>query len=406
MFDVYKIREDFPLINSTEVYGNPLVYLDNAATAQKPRAVIEKMNELHFSMNANIHRGVHYLSEQATAEYEKAREVVRDFINAADKSEIIFTSGATASINTLCYSFAEHYFKPGDNIIVSEMEHHSNIVPWQILCERKRVSLQMLPIDDTGRLMSELIPEMINDRTRIIALSQCSNVLGTQSDIKDITSVAHSFGVPVLVDGCQGIVHSGADVQAMDCDFYAFSAHKLYGPTGVGILYGKKELLDELPPFMGGGEMIDQVSFKGTTFAPIPLRFEAGTPNYIGAIGLAEAIHYLNNQDLISIHKHEKNLLDYATSKVLEIEGLEIYGTTKDKASILSFNIQGIHAYDLGMILDKQSVAIRTGNHCAEPLMQHFKINGTCRASFAMYNTLEEVDIFINALERAVKMLR
>ncbi len=406
MFDVNKIREDFPLISQATVYGKPLVYFDNAATAQKPQCVIDKVNEMHLKLNANIHRGVHYLSEVSTSEYESAREKIRAFINAESTSEIIFTAGATAGINTIAYSFAQKFFDAGCNLIVSEMEHHSNIVPWQICAERYGMEVRVLPIDDTGRLMIEKLDELIDARTKILAVSQCSNVLGTQADMVEICKIAHSHDVPVMVDGCQGVVHSGADVRAMDCDFYAFSGHKLYAPTGIGVLYGKKKYLDVLPPFMGGGEMIATVSFKGTTFAESPLKFEAGTPNYIGAIGLGAAIDYLNSVDRAAVYAHEKMLLDYATCKIMDIPEIELYGTTDNKSSIISFNIKGLHAYDIGMILDKQSVAIRTGNHCAEPLMQRLGINGTCRASFAMYNTVEEIDIFINALQRAVKMLK
>ncbi|MFI3330344.1 MAG: SufS family cysteine desulfurase [Rikenellaceae bacterium] len=406
MFDVQKVREDFPLISETKIYGKPLIYFDSAATAQKPQCVIDKIDYMHKELNSNIHRGVHYMSEMATSEYENAREKVRAFINAEHSSEIVFTSGATASLNTVAYSFSEKYFKSGGNVILSEMEHHSNIVPWQICAQRKGVEIRVLPVDDSGELMIEKLDELIDENTHIVSVSQCSNVLGTQADIAQICRIAHSKNVPVTVDGCQGIVHSWADVRAMDCDFYAFSAHKLYGPTGSGVLYGKKKFLDELPPFFGGGEMIDTVSFSGTTYAKAPLKFEAGTPNYIGAIGLGAAIDYLNSFDKAEIHAHEKMLLDYATQQISKIEDLEIYGTTENKCSIISFNVKGLHAYDIGMILDKLAIAIRTGNHCAEPLMNRFGINGTCRASFAMYNTMQEIDEFIKALDRAVKMLK
>lgn len=405
MFDIEKIRTDFPIL-STDVYGKPLVYLDSAATAQKPRQVIDKVTQLHCSLNANIHRGVHFLSEQTTAEYELARERVRQYINASQTAEIIFTSGATASINLVAYSFGERFIMAGDNVIVSEMEHHSNIVPWQIVCERRGAELRVLPFDDDGALRIDMLHELIDSRTRIVAVTQASNVLGTRPDLEQIIAIAHNADVPVLIDGCQGVVHGEVDVTALNCDFYAFSGHKLYAPTGIGVLYGKRELLEQMPPFMGGGDMVGTVSFSGTTYAELPLKFEAGTSNYIGAIGLGEAIAYLQQFDPKQVMAHEHDLLLYATEQLSSIDGVRIYGTTPDKCSIVSFTAEGTHPYDIGMILDKQSIAIRTGTHCAEPVMQHYGITGMCRASFAIYNTREEIDKFITALDRALKMLK
>ena len=405
MLDVNKIREDFPILR-TSVYGRPLVYLDNAATAQKPRRVIDCVNRLHGELNGNIHRGVHYMAEECTSLYEAARQTIRKRIGAASASEIVFTSGATAAINLVAYSFGEMAVGDGDNVIVSEMEHHSNIVPWQLLCGRKGAEVRVLPFDDNGRLMVERLASLIDSRTRIVAVTQCSNVLGTCPDIKAVTDTAHSFGVPVLVDGCQGAVHMPVDVQALGCDFYAFSGHKLYGPTGIGVLYGRAGLLEKMPPFMGGGDMVDTVSFEGTTYAAPPLKFEAGTSNYIGAIGMAEAVHYLDSIDSKAAAEHEDSLRAYAESLLSEIDGLTVYGTQKDKAPIVSFGIEGVHNYDMGMILDKLGIAVRTGMHCAEPVMRHYGVTGMCRASFAFYNTREEVEALAGGVKRAARMLR
>ena len=405
MLDVNKIREDFPILR-TSVYGRPLVYLDNAATAQKPRRVIDCVNRLHGELNGNIHRGVHYMAEECTSLYEAARQTIRKRIGAASASEIVFTSGATAAINLVAYSFGEMAVGEGDNVIVSEMEHHSNIVPWQLLCGRKGAEIRVLPFDDNGRLMVERLASLIDSRTRIVAVTQCSNVLGTCPDIKAVTDTAHSFGVPVLVDGCQGAVHMPVDVQALGCDFYAFSGHKLYGPTGIGVLYGRAGLLEKMPPFMGGGDMVDTVSFEGTTYAAPPLKFEAGTSNYIGAIGMAEAVHYLDSIDSKAAAEHEDSLRAYAESLLSEIDGLTVYGTQKDKAPIVSFGIEGVHNYDMGMILDKLGIAVRTGMHCAEPVMRHYGVTGMCRASFAFYNTREEVEALAGGVKRAARMLR
>ncbi|MBR5464676.1 MAG: cysteine desulfurase [Alistipes sp.] len=405
MFDVETIRGEFPILER-EVYGRKLIYLDSGATAQKPEAVIRTVDRLHRELNANIHRGVHYLSEQATELYEEARQEVARFIGAAEKEEVVFTAGATASINLVAYAWSERFLEAGDNILVSELEHHSNIVPWQLAAERKGAEIRVLPFDEEGRLKVELLPELLDNRTKMVAVTQASNTLGTRPDLKLIIEAAHAVGAVVLVDGCQGVVHGGVDVRTLDCDFYAFSGHKLYGPTGIGVLYGKRALLEAMPPFMGGGDMVDRVSFEKTTYAPVPLKFEAGTANYIGAIGLAEAIRFLRTLDLEAVEAYEQELLRHATEALQQIEGLRIYGTTADKCAILSFNVEGVHAYDLGMILDKLGIAVRTGQHCAEPVMKHYGVQGMCRASLALYNTREEIDAFVKGVARAVRMLR
>ena len=405
MFDVAQIRKEFPILDR-EVYGRKLVYLDSGATAQKPEAVLRAVDQLHRELNANIHRGVHYLSEQATERYEEARAEVARFVGAAEKEEIVFTAGATASINLVAYAWSERFLQAGDNILISELEHHSNIVPWQLAAQRKGAEIRVLPFDDEGRLEVEKLPTLLDARTKLLAVTQASNTLGTRPDLKPIIEAAHAVGAVVLVDGCQGVVHGGVDVQALDCDFYAFSGHKLYGPTGIGVLYGKRELLEAMPPFMGGGDMVDRVSFEKTTYAPVPLKFEAGTANYIGAIGLAEAIRFLRSLDMEAVEAHEQELLRYATEQLQRIEGLRIYGTTPNKCAILSFNVEGVHGYDMGMILDKLGIAIRTGQHCAEPVMHHFGVQGMCRASLALYNTREEIDALVRGVERAVRMLR
>ena len=403
--NVESIRRDFPILQRT-VNGKPLVYLDSGATAQKPERVIEAVNRLHREQNANIHRGVHQLSAEATELYEQARERVRTFIGAASREEVIFTAGATASINTVAYAWSERFLHEGDNIIISEMEHHSNIVPWQAVAERRGAEIRVLPFDEVGRLMTEQLDTLLDERTRMVAVTQASNTLGTRPDLRPIIEKAHAVGAHVMVDGCQGVVHGGVDVVALDCDFYAFSGHKLYGPTGIGVLYGKRELLDQMPPFLYGGDMVDRVSFEKTTYAPLPLKYEAGTSNYIGAIGLGEAVEYLRGFDLREVEEHEMSLMRYAEEQLRCIDGLRIYGSTKDKCSIISFNVEGVHHYDLGMILDKLGIAIRTGQHCAEPVMTHFGITGMCRASIAMYNTREEMDTLVRGVERAVRMLR
>ena len=388
------------------VNGKPLTYLDSGATAQKPERVIEAVNRMHREQNANIHRGVHLLSAEATELYEQARERVRSFIGAAAREEVIFTAGATASINTVAYAWSERFLRAGDNIIISEMEHHSNIVPWQVVAERRGVEIRVLPFDEEGRLMTERLDTLLDERTRMVAVTQASNTLGTRPDLRHIIEKAHAVGAHVMVDGCQGVVHGGVDVEALDCDFYAFSGHKLYGPTGIGVLYGKQELLEQMPPFLCGGDMVDRVSFAKTTYAPLPLKFEAGTANYIDAVALGEAIKYVEHLDLQAVEEYETSLTHYAQEQLQKIEGLRVYGTTAGKCSIVSFNVEGVHHYDVGMILDKLGVAIRTGQHCAEPVMAHYGVTGMCRASIAMYNTSEEIDTLCRGVERAVRMLR
>lgn len=405
MYDVKQIREEFPIL-SREVYGKPLVYLDNGATAQKPRCVIERVAELYRTENANIHRGVHYLSERCTELYEDARRTVAEALGTPDSGEVIFTAGATAAINTVAYSFCEKFLAEGDNVVVSEMEHHSNIVPWQMMCERKGAELRVLPFDDEGRLCVERVDALLDEHTKVVAVTQASNTLGTMPNLRPIIDKAHAVGAVVMVDGCQGFVHSEVNVRALDCDFYAFSSHKLYGPNGVGVLYGKRRWLEEMPPFLGGGDMVRKVTFEKTTYADLPLKFEAGTANYIDAIGLAEAIKFLRTLDRKEVLAHEKALLDYATEQLGRIEGLRIYGTTPDKCSIVSFNVEGVHNFDLGSVLDRSGVAIRTGAHCADPVMAHYGVQGMARASFALYNTMEEVDALVKAVQKAVRMLK
>ena len=403
--DFSTIRNDFPILER-EVNGKPLIYLDSGATAQKPRCVVECIERIYLSQNANIHRGVHRLSEEATELYEQARERVRSFIGAAEREQVIFTAGATASINTVAYAWSERFLHEGDNILISEMEHHSNIVPWQLVAQRRGAEIRVLPFDDEGRLRTELLDELLDERTRMVAITQASNTIATRPDLKLIIAKAHAAGAHVMVDGCQGVVHGGVNVAELDCDFYAFSGHKLYGPTGIGVLYGRRELLEQMPPFLCGGDMVDRVSFAKTTYAPLPLKYEAGTANYVGAIGLGEAVEYLNGLDLKAVEAHERELTRYAEEQLMEIDGLRIYGRTEDKCSIISFNVEDVHHYDLGMILDKLGIAIRTGQHCAEPVMAHYGITGMCRASIAMYNTREEMDALVAGVRRAARMLR
>lgn len=404
-YDIASIRRDFPILDQ-QVNGRKLVYFDSGATAQKPIAVIERTDSLMRKYNANIHRGVHHLSGVMTEMYEQARERVREFIGAEHREEVIFTSGATASINLVAYAWSERYLSEGDNVVVSEMEHHSNIVPWQLACERKGAELRVLPFDESGALRMDMLDELVDSRTKLVAVTEASNTLGTCPDVQTIVNKAHSVGAVVMVDGCQGVVHGGGRVAERGYDFYAFSGHKLYGPTGIGVLYGRRELLEAMPPFMGGGDMVDKVSFAKTTYAPLPLKYEAGTSNFIGAVGLAEAIDYVNSIGREAIECHEQEVLRYMTKQLSKIEGLRIYGTTDNKCPIVSFTIEGTHPYDVGMILDKLGVAIRTGHHCAEPVMTHYGVTGMCRASIGMYNTLDEVDVLAAGIERAVRMLR
>lgn len=405
MFDIKKIRADFPILQRT-VNNRPLVYFDSGATAQKPLSVINLTDRLMRDHNANIHRGVHHLSGKMTEKYEEARERVRRFIGAECREEVIFTSGATASINLVAYAWSERFLNEGDNIVVSEMEHHSNIVPWQLAAERKGAELRVLPFDDRGELRYDMLASLIDSRTKLVAVTEASNTLATCPNLEPIVAAAHAVGAVVMVDGCQGIVHGGGRVKERGYDFYAMSGHKLYGPTGIGVLYGRKELLEEMPPFMGGGDMVDKVTFAKTTYAQLPLKYEAGTANFIGAVGLAAAIDYVESIGMEYIERHEQELLRYATEELKKIEGLRIYGEAERRCPLISFTIDGTHPYDVGMILDKLGVAIRTGHHCAEPVMTHFGVTGMCRASIGMYNTKEEVDILVRGVERAVMMLK
>lgn len=403
--NIKKIREDFPVLHQ-KVYNKNLVYFDNGATTQKPKCVIDKINDLHSITNSSIHRGVHYLSGLMTEEYEAARERIRSFINAKDKSEIIFTSGTTASINLVAFSFGEKYISEGDEIIISEMEHHSNIVPWQLLCERKKAVLKIIPFDENGELIISKYKNLFTENTRLVSLTHTSNTLGTVNPVKEIIDIAHKNNIPVLLDGAQAIQHEKIDVQELDVDFYVFSGHKVYGPTGIGILYGKQKWLEKMPPWQGGGDMVEKVSFKKTTFNILPFKFEAGTPNYIGAIGLAKALDYLQNIGIENIKSYENELLVYSTQELKKIEGLQIFGNSKNKITVQSFNIASIHPYDIGMILDKLGIAVRTGSHCAQPVMDHFGIDGTIRASMVFYNSFEEVDILAEGLRKAQSMLQ
>jgi cysteine desulfurase/selenocysteine lyase len=403
-FDINKIRSDFPILER-KVYDKPLVYFDNGATTQKPNPVIDKTNEINSFLNSSIHRGVHNLSGQMTEQYEEARETVREFINAKDRSEIVFTSGTTGSVNLVAFSFGEKYIKEGDEIVISEMEHHSNLVPWQLLCERKNAKLKVIPFDDNGELKIKEYKKLLNEKTRIVSIVHASNSLGTINPVKEIIRIAHEKEIKVFVDGAQAIQHGGVDVQDLDADFYAFSGHKVYGPTGIGVLYGKEKLLTEMPPYQGGGDMVDCVSFDKTTFNVLPFKFEAGTANYTGAVGLAEALKYIKSLGLDQIKSHEQKLLDYANEKLEKIEGLIIYGNAKEKIPVISFLLEGVHPYDAGMILDKMGIAVRTGTHCTQPVMDHFEITGTIRASMVFYNTMEEVDIFVKAVQQARMML-
>lgn len=400
-FDVEKRREDFPLL-ARQVYGRRLVYLDNAATTQKPNIVLKTIEDGYRFRNANIHRGVHLLSQEATEMHEAARQQVASFLNASSSDEIIFTRGTTESINLVAFSFGESFCRAGDEIVVSQMEHHSNIVPWQLLAERKKLRLRVIPMDDNGELLLEEYRNMLNEHTRLVAITHVSNVLGTINPIKEIVEIAHSAGVKVLVDGAQAVAHLPVDVQSLDVDFYAFSGHKIYAPTGIGVLYGKRELLEKMPPYQGGGEMIKKVTFEQTIFNELPYKFEAGTPDFISSTALAEALRYVLNVGWESIIIYEDELLDYATKRLLEIDGVRIFGNATKKSGVLSFLVRDIHPYDLGMMLDKLGIALRTGHHCAEPLIDRLGVQGTIRASFALYNTKEEIDIFINALKRVI----
>ncbi|MBQ7389259.1 MAG: cysteine desulfurase [Paludibacteraceae bacterium] len=403
-FDIDKIRTEFPLL-SRRVYDKRLVYLDNAATTQKPESVLKKIDEGYRYRNANIHRGVHLLSQEATEAHETARKQVATFLNARSADEIVFTRGTTEAINLVAYSFGERFCSEGDEIVLSQMEHHSNIVPWQMLAERKNLRLRVVPINERGELSPESYREMLTERTRLVAVAHVSNVLGTINPIKEIVEIAHEAGVRVLIDGAQAVAHLPVDVQALDTDFYAFSGHKIYAPTGIGVLYGKRELLEAMPPYQGGGEMIKKVTFEKTTYNGLPYKFEAGTPDFISSTALAEALRFVQDIGWESLIAHEDDLLAYATKRLqTEMEDVRIFGTAAHKSGVLSFLVRDIHPYDLGIMLDKLGIALRTGHHCAEPLIDSLGIPGTIRASFALYNTREEVDIFIEALKRAVAL--
>lgn len=403
--NVEEIRKDFPILHR-QVNGKPLVYFDNGATSQKPQQVIDVINRYYQHENSNIHRGIHTLSQEATDAYEKARTTVQQFINAKHHHEVIFTSGTTGSINLVASSFGKKHLQAGDEIIISTMEHHSNIVPWQMICEEKGAILKVIPISDKGELLMDEFEKLLSSKTKLVSITHVSNTLGTINPVKEIIKLAKAVGAAILIDGAQAVPHTKVDVQALDCDFYAFSAHKMFGPTGVGILYGKEAILNELPPYQGGGDMIKTVTFEKTTYNELPHKFEAGTPNIVGGLGLAAAIDYMNNIGIENIEAYEHELLNYATEKIKQIEGVRIIGEAANKASVLSFLVDGTHPSDIGMIIDKLGIAIRTGHHCTEPLMNRFDIPGTARASFAFYNTKEEIDVFIKALERAVNMLR
>ncbi len=404
-FDVSKIREDFPIL-SRKVYDKPLVYLDNGATTQKPLCVINCINDFHLNRNSSIHRGLHYLSEHATESYENARNIVKEFINAKFPHEVVFTSGTTGSVNGLALSFSEKYVDKGDEIVITAMEHHSNIVPWQMVCERKRAVLKIIPFNDKGELLLDEFEQMLTQRTKIVAVIHVSNSLGTVNPVEEIIKKAHRKNIPVLIDGAQSVQHMDVDVQKLDCDFFVFSGHKIYGPTGIGVLYGKEKWLEEIPPFQGGGEMVDKVTFEKTTYNELPFKFEAGTTNYIAAIALGEALKYIDSIGKKSIAEHESVLLDYATKRIEQSGNIKIYGTAKNKVSILSFIIDDINPYDAGMVFDKMGVAVRTGTHCAQPVMQRFNIDGTIRASFALYNTRQEIDILCTAIEKVKSMFK
>lgn len=403
MFDVTKIREDFPIL-SRKVYDRPLVYLDNGATTQKPLCVLDAMREEYLNVNANVHRGVHYLSQQATDLHEQAREKVRKFINAGSVNEIIFTRGTTESLNLVVSSFCDGFMSEGDEVIVSVMEHHSNIVPWQLQAARKGISLRVIPMNDKGELLLDEYEKLFTERTKIVSVTHVSNVLGTVNPVKEIVRIAHEHGVPVMVDGAQSTPHFAVDVQDIDCDFFAFSGHKMYGPTGVGVLYGKEDWLDRMPPYQGGGEMIESVSFEKTVFEHLPFKFEAGTPDYVATHGLATAIDYISSIGIDNISRHEQELTKYCMERMQEIDGIRLFGTANNKDAVVSFLVGDIHHLDMGTLLDRLGIAVRTGHHCAQPLMMRLGIQGTVRASFAMYNTKQEIDVLVEGIKRVSKM--
>lgn len=403
--DLNKIRSDFPILQ-TSVNGKPLVYLDNAATTQKPQRVIDAIQDYYLHYNSNIHRGTHHLSNLATEAHESARKTIQNYINAEHDHEVIFTRGTTEAVNLVAFSFGEAFINPGDDVIVTELEHHSNFVPWQMMCERRGANFRVIPFDEEGDLRLDVYENLLSEKTRIVAFNHVSNALGTVNPAAEIIRMAHDVGAAVLVDAAQSVQHVEHDVQAMDADFYAFSGHKIYGPTGIGVLYGKEKWLDAMPPYQGGGEMIDQVSLEKTTYNKLPFKFEAGTPNIVGPIGLASAIDYLNDLDFGEIVAHEDDALAYGRLKLLEIDGLKIYGNAKHRTSILAFNIDGIHHYDLGTLLDTKGVAVRTGHHCTQPIMTALGIDGTVRASLALYNTREDIDALVGGIHQVLKVFR
>jgi len=399
-----KIRSQFPILEE-KIYNKPLIYFDNGATTQKPQCVIERINYAYEHLNANIHRGVHYLSQKATEEHEAARSTVAEFLGATKREEIIFTRGTTEAINLVAFSFGEAFCTPGDEIIVSVMEHHSNIVPWQMLCERKGMTLKVIPMNEKGELQIDGFKKLLNDKTKIVSVTHVSNVLGTVNPVKEIIEIAHKKNIPVLIDGAQAVPHIPVNVQELDADFYVFSGHKIYGPTGIGALYGKEKWLNAIPPYQGGGEMIQTVSFAKTTYNELPFKFEAGTPDYVGSTAMAVALKYVSDIGIDKIARYEHDLTEYATKRLMEIDGMRIIGNADHKSSVVSFLVGNIHPYDIGMLLDKLGIAVRTGHHCAQPLIDSLNIPGTVRASFAFYNTKEEIDTFISSLKRVVQML-
>ncbi len=403
MLDIASIRNDFPIL-SHKIYDKPLIYFDNGATTQKPRQVVEKIESGYYNVNANIHRGVHFLSQAATEAHEEARQTVQRFLNARSSNEIVFTRGTTESINLVASSFTDACMSEGDEVIVSVMEHHSNIVPWQIQAARKGIALKVIPMNERGELRLDAYQELFSEKTRLVSIAHVSNVLGTINPVKEIIRIAHEHGVPVLVDGAQSVPHLKVDVQDLDAEFYVFSGHKIYGPTGIGVLYGKEEWLDRLPPYQGGGEMIATVSFEKTTFNELPFKFEAGTPDFIGSTALAEALRYVDRIGMDQIAAYEDELLRYATMRLDEIEGMRIFGRAEHKGAVISFLVENIHHYDMGMLLDRLGIAVRTGHHCAQPLMHALGIEGTVRASLSFYNTKDEIDTFVAGVERVRKM--
>lgn len=405
MYNVNEIRNDFPIL-SRKVYGKPLIYLDNAATTQKPRSVVEAMTEEYYNVNANVHRGVHYLSQQATDLHEEAREAVRNFINAHSTSEVIFTRGTTESANLIVSSFTDAFMNEGDEVIISAMEHHSNIVPWQLQAAKRGIAIKVIPMNDDGTLNIEEYGKLFSEKTKIVSVTHVSNVLGTVNPVDEIIRIAHDHGVPVMIDGAQSTPHFTVDVQALDCEFFTFSGHKIYGPTGIGVLYGKEDWLDRLPPYQGGGEMIESVTFEKTVFERLPFKFEAGTPDYVATHGLAKALEYVTAIGMENITRHEKELTRYAMERMKEIEGMKIFGPAdvEKKDAVISFQLRDIHHLDMGTLLDRLGIAIRTGHHCAQPLMDRLRIAGTARASFALYNTKEEVDAFVKGIARIATM--